>query len=138
MMNRLMASKPLHPVITKLKAWRAARGLSQSKTIRALVTGGLPIKVWHPPTMGEIALLSSGGDRRGTRKVPFGAPRNTHAAKDPRSDRSSAQRLARGQQSEPDRDRRRSRFRRRARQTPNIATMGNRKAFASSDHHRRS
>src|SRR5271166_4285372 len=45
MMNRLMASKPLHPVITKLKAWRTARGFSQSQAIRALVAGGLPIKL---------------------------------------------------------------------------------------------
>ena len=45
MMNRLMASKPLHPVITKLKAWRTARGFSQSQTIRALVAGRLPIKL---------------------------------------------------------------------------------------------
>jgi transcriptional regulator with XRE-family HTH domain len=45
MMNRLMASKPLHPVITKLKSWRTARGLSQSQAIRALVAGGLPIKL---------------------------------------------------------------------------------------------
>jgi transcriptional regulator with XRE-family HTH domain len=45
MMNHPMASKPLHPVITKLKAWRTARGLSQSQTIRALVAGGLPIKL---------------------------------------------------------------------------------------------
>jgi transcriptional regulator with XRE-family HTH domain len=45
MMNHLMASKPLHPVITKLKTWRAARGLSQSQAIRALVAAGLPIKL---------------------------------------------------------------------------------------------
>ena len=45
MMNRLMASKPLHPVITKLKSWRTVRGLSQSQAIRALVAGGLPIKL---------------------------------------------------------------------------------------------
>jgi transcriptional regulator with XRE-family HTH domain len=44
-MNRLMASKPLHPVITKLKVWRTARVFSQSQTIRALVAGGLPIKL---------------------------------------------------------------------------------------------
>ena len=45
MINSLMASKPLHPVITKLKAWRMARGLSQSQAIRALVSGGLPVKL---------------------------------------------------------------------------------------------
>jgi transcriptional regulator with XRE-family HTH domain len=40
-----MAGKPLHPVIIKLKAWRTACGLSQSQAIRALVAGGLPIKL---------------------------------------------------------------------------------------------
>ena len=45
MINRLMANKPLHPVIKKLKAWRTTRGFSQSQAILALVDGGLPIKL---------------------------------------------------------------------------------------------
>jgi transcriptional regulator with XRE-family HTH domain len=40
-----MASKALHPVIVKLKAWRTVRGLSQSQAVRALVGAGLPIKI---------------------------------------------------------------------------------------------
>jgi transcriptional regulator with XRE-family HTH domain len=45
MINRLMAKKPLHPVIIKLKAWRTAEGLSQSQAVRALVDDGLPVKL---------------------------------------------------------------------------------------------
>src|SRR4029077_13359 len=45
MINSVLAIKPLHPVITKLKAWRTARGLSQSQAIRALVSSGLPVKL---------------------------------------------------------------------------------------------
>ena len=45
MIRRLMASKALHPVIVKLKAWRALHGLSQSQAVRVLVDAGLPIKI---------------------------------------------------------------------------------------------
>src|SRR5258708_25218472 len=38
-----MASRLPHPVIRKLKAWRGARGFSQSQALRALVQAGIPV-----------------------------------------------------------------------------------------------
>src|ERR1700683_3496559 len=38
-----MASRLPHPVIRKLKAWRGARGFSQSQAVRALVQAGIPV-----------------------------------------------------------------------------------------------
>src|SRR5271165_4806062 len=39
----LMATKPPHPVVTRLKAWRVLNNLSQSKAVRILVEAGLPV-----------------------------------------------------------------------------------------------
>jgi transcriptional regulator with XRE-family HTH domain len=38
-----MADKLPHPVIKKLKAWRGARGFSQSQAAQALVQAGVPV-----------------------------------------------------------------------------------------------
>jgi transcriptional regulator with XRE-family HTH domain len=38
-----MADKLPHPVIKKLKAWRGARGFSQSQATNALVQAGVPV-----------------------------------------------------------------------------------------------
>jgi DNA-binding transcriptional regulator YiaG len=38
-----MATKPPHPVVTKLKAWRTRNILSQSQAVRVLVEAGLPV-----------------------------------------------------------------------------------------------
>ena len=38
-----MATKPPHPVVTKLKAWRTLNSLSQSQAVRILVEAGLPV-----------------------------------------------------------------------------------------------
>ena len=38
-----MATKPPHPVVTRLKAWRTQNSLSQSQAVRVLVEAGLPI-----------------------------------------------------------------------------------------------
>jgi transcriptional regulator with XRE-family HTH domain len=38
-----MATKALHPVVTRLKKWRALNNLSQSQAVRVLVEAGLPI-----------------------------------------------------------------------------------------------
>src|SRR6266481_1465977 len=38
-----MATKPPHPVVTKLKAWRTRNSLSQSQAVRILVEAGLPV-----------------------------------------------------------------------------------------------
>src|SRR5258708_35733869 len=38
-----MANKFPPPVVRKLKAWRGARGLSQSQAARALVQAGIPV-----------------------------------------------------------------------------------------------
>src|SRR5260221_5346623 len=40
-----MANKLPHPVVRKLKAWRGARGFSQSQAARALVQAGVPVAV---------------------------------------------------------------------------------------------
>ena len=39
----LMATKLPHPVVTKLKKWRAINNLSQSQAVRILVEAGLPV-----------------------------------------------------------------------------------------------
>jgi DNA-binding transcriptional regulator YiaG len=38
-----MATKPPHPVVTRLKAWRTHNSLSQSQAVRVLVEAGLPV-----------------------------------------------------------------------------------------------
>lgn len=40
-----MADKLPHPVIRKLKAWRGARGFSQSEAAHALLQAGVPVAV---------------------------------------------------------------------------------------------
>jgi len=40
-----MANKLPHPVIRKLKAWRGARGFSQSQAAKALVQAGIPVAI---------------------------------------------------------------------------------------------
>lgn len=40
-----MADKLPHPVVRKLKAWRGARGFSQSQAAHALVQAGVPVAV---------------------------------------------------------------------------------------------
>lgn len=39
----LMATKLPHPIVTKLKKWRAINNLSQSQAVRVLVEAGLPV-----------------------------------------------------------------------------------------------
>ena len=38
-----MATKAPHPIVTRLKAWRALNNLSQSQAVRILVQAGLPV-----------------------------------------------------------------------------------------------
>ena len=51
-----MATKPPHPVVTRLKKWRALNHLSQSQAVRILVKAGLPIAL---PTLQQWEIARS-------------------------------------------------------------------------------
>jgi transcriptional regulator with XRE-family HTH domain len=51
-----MATKPPHPVVTRLKKWRALNNLSQSQAVRILVKAGLPVAL---PTLQQWEIARS-------------------------------------------------------------------------------
>ena len=51
-----MATKPPHPVVTRLKKWRALNNLSQAQAVRILVKAGLPIAL---PTLQQWEIARS-------------------------------------------------------------------------------
>ena len=51
-----MATKPPHPVVTRLKKWRALNNLSQSQAVRILVRAGLPVAL---PTLQQWEIARS-------------------------------------------------------------------------------
>ena len=51
-----MATKPPHPVVTRLKKWRALNNLSQSQAVRILVKAGMPVAL---PTLQQWEIARS-------------------------------------------------------------------------------
>src|SRR6516162_11558951 len=51
-----MATKAPHPVVTRLKKWRALNNLSQSQAVRILVRAGVPVAV---PTLQQWEVVRS-------------------------------------------------------------------------------
>jgi transcriptional regulator with XRE-family HTH domain len=51
-----MAAKSLHPIVTKLKKWRALNHVSQSQAVRILVKAGLPVAL---PTLQQWEIARS-------------------------------------------------------------------------------
>jgi transcriptional regulator with XRE-family HTH domain len=51
-----MATKPPHPVVARLKTWRALNNLSQSQAVRILVKAGLPVAL---PTLQQWEIARS-------------------------------------------------------------------------------
>jgi transcriptional regulator with XRE-family HTH domain len=51
-----MATKVPHPVVTRLKKWRALNNLSQSQAVRILVKAGLPVAL---PTLQQWEIARS-------------------------------------------------------------------------------
>src|SRR6476620_5778491 len=51
-----MATKPPHPVVARLKKWRALNNLSQAQAVRILVKAGLPIAL---PTLQQWEIARS-------------------------------------------------------------------------------
>ena len=60
----LMATKPPHPVVARLKTWRALNNLSQSQAVRILVRAGLPVALatlqqWEIARSSPRALMAA-------------------------------------------------------------------------------
>jgi transcriptional regulator with XRE-family HTH domain len=51
-----MATKPPHPVVARLKTWRALNNLSQSQAVRILIKAGLPVAL---PTLQQWEIARS-------------------------------------------------------------------------------
>ena len=59
-----MATKPPHPVVARLKKWRALNNLSQSQAVRILVKAGLPVALttlqqWEIARSSPRALMAA-------------------------------------------------------------------------------